>query len=326
MMAGLYKFLNRIKTAQWILVAAGVLTGSIALVIGVSDNLPGIILIYVGLTCLAGAWVWNWPSPREFWILLLISLAAFPVGVVLHNLIYALGTMVVGNRILTGLLGFLGGFFFLVAVMAVGPTALVALIGGIYTSWQGMSRLTLKNRSFRRFQENHRIKEKTLWKLVNLARESASGANLQPLKFILSNTEEKNGLIFPTLSWAGYLKDWAGPIEGERPSAYIILMGDTELAKSFQYDAGIASQSITLGAAELGLGACLIGSIKRDSLRKALSIPEQYEILLVIALGKPGESVVFEEIGEEGEIKYWRDENDIHHVPKRGLEELILEL
>ncbi len=325
-MADLYKFLNRIKTAQWILVAAGVLTGTIALVIGVSDNPPGILLLYIGLTCLAGAWVWNWPSPREFWILLLISLAAFPVGVVLHNLIYALGTMVVGNRILTGLLGFLGGFFFLVAVMAVGPTALVALIGGIYTSWQGMSRLTLKNRSFRRFQESHRIKEKTLWKLVNLARESASGANLQPLKFILYNTEEKNGLIFPMLSWAGYLKDWAGPIEGERPSAYIILLGDTELAKSFQYDAGIASQSITLGAAELGLGACLIGSIKRDSLRKALSIPEQYEILLVIALGKPGESVVFEEIGEEGEIKYWRDEKDIHHVPKRGLEELILEL
>ncbi len=325
-MAGLYKFFNRIKTTQWILFAAGVLTGAIALVIGVSDNLPGIILLYVGLTCLAGAWIWNWSSPREFWILLLISLAAFPVGVVLHNLIYALGTMVVGNRILTGLLGFVGGFFFLVAVMAVGPTALVALIGGIYTSWQGMSRLTQKNRSFRRFQESHRIKEKTLWKMVNLARQSASGANLQPLKFILSNTEEKNGSIFSTLSWAGYLKDWAGPIEGERPSAYIILLGDTELAKSFQYDAGIASQSITLGAAELGLGACLIGSIKRNSLKKALSIPEQYEILLVIALGKPGESVVFEEIGEEGEIKYWRDEKDIHHVPKRGLEELILEL
>lgn len=325
-MNGINKFLTRIRTAQWILIAAGVLTGAAAFVIGVADNPPGILLLYIGLACLAGAWVWNWPSPREFWILLLISLAAFPVGVVLHNLFYALGTQVRGIQILAGLLGFLEVVFFLVAVMAVGPTALVALVGGIYTSWQGMSKLTLSNRSYRRFKEGHRIKEKTLLKLVNLARQSASGANLQPLKFILSNTEEKNALIFPTLSWAGYLKEWAGPIEGERPSAYIILLGDMELAKSFQYDAGITSQSITLGAAELGLGACLIGSIKRDSLRTALSVPERYEILLVIALGKPGESVIVEEIGEDGEIKYWRDENDVHHVPKRGLEEMILEL
>ena len=133
-------------------------------------------------------------------------------------------------------------------------------------------------------------------------------------------------MIFPTLSWAGYLKDWAGPVEGERPSAYIILLGDNELANSFQYDAGINSQSITLGAAELGIGACLIGSIKRDSLRKILSIPERYEILLVIALGKPGERVVMEDIGKDGEIKYWRDEKEIHYVPKRGLEEMILDL
>jgi len=325
-MTGLSKFLNKINAAQWILIAAGILTGAASFVIGVSDNPPGIILLYIGLTCLAGAWVWNWTSPRDFWILLVISLAAFPVGVVLHNLFYALGTLVINSLIVSGLLGFLEALFFLVAVMAVGPTALVALVGGIYTSWQGMNRLTLKNRSFRRFIEGHPIKDRILWKLVNLARQSASGANLQPLKFILSNTEDTNGMIFPTLSWAGYLKDWDGPIEGERPSAYIILLGDTELAKSFQYDAGIASQSITLGAVELGLGACLIGSIKRDSLRKILSVPERYEILLVIALGKPGESVVMAEVGDDGEIKYWRDEKDIHNVPKRKLENLILDL
>jgi len=325
-MTGLNKFLNKINIAQWILIAAGILTGAVAFVIGVSDNLPGIILLYAGLTCLAGAWVWNWTLPRDFWILLVISLVAFPVGVVLHNLFYALGTLVEGSLVLSGLLGFLEALFFLVAVMAVGPTALVALVGGICTSWQGMSRLTLKNRSYRRFIEKHPVKDRTLWKLVNLARQSASGANLQPLKFVLSNTVDKNEMIFPTLSWAGYLKGWTGPIEGERPSAYIILLGDKVLAKSFQYDAGIASQSITLGAAELGLGACLIGSIKRDSLRKILSVPERYEILLVIALGTPGERVVMAEIGDGDEIKYWRDEKDIHNVPKRKLENLILDL
>ena len=210
--------------------------------------------------------------------------------------------------------------------MAVGPTALVALVGGIYTSWQGMTRLTLMNRSYRRFNEDYKVKDKTLWKLVDLVIQSASGANLQPLKFVLSNTDEKNNLIFPTLSWAGYLKDWEGPEEGERPAAYIILLGDTDVAKSFQYDAGIASQSITLGAAEMGLGACLIGSVKRDILRKALAIPESYEILLVIAIGKPAEEVVLIPVDEEGDIKYWRDEKDIHYVPKRDLPEIILDL
>ena len=94
------------------------------------------------------------------------------------------------------------------------------------------------------------------------------------------------------------------------------MLGDTELANSFQYDAGIASQSITLGATEIGLGACLIGSIKRDSLRSALSIPERYEILLVIALGKPGEEVMLEDLGEDGVVKYYRDEASVHHVPQ----------
>ena len=316
--------LARIKTAQWILITAGLISGLVAFLVGVSDNPAGIGLLYLALTCLAAAWVWKWTAPRDFWILLLISLAAFPVGVILHNLFYALGTVVSGIKILDGLLGFLEVMFFLVAVVAVGPAVLVALVGGIYTSWRGMTGLTRSNRSIRRFKESHRISYKQLWKLVNLVRQSASGANLQPLRFILSNTQEKNQLIFPTLSWAAYLKEWIGPAEGERPSAYLILLGDTEVTKSFQYDAGIASQSITLGAAEMGLGGCLIGSIKRDMLREALSIPEQYEILLVIALGKPAEDVVIEELGKEEDIKYWRDEKEIHHVPKRKLSSLIL--
>jgi nitroreductase len=316
---------TRIKTAQWLLIGGGLISGLIAFLIGVSDNPPGIILMYLALICLAAAWVWGWTAPRKFWILLTISLAAFPVGAILHNLFYALGTLVSDIQILEGLLGFLEGTFFLVAVVAFGPAAVVALVGGIYTSWRGMAGLTRANRSIRRFKENHRISDKQLWKLINLVRQSASCANLQPLKFILSNTAEKNQLIFPTLSWAGYIKEWTGPEEGERPSAYIILLGDTEITKSFQYDAGIASQSITLGAAEMGLGGCLIGSIKRDMLRGALSIPERYEILLVIALGKPAEEVLIEDIGVGGDIKYWRDGKEIHHVPKRRLKDLILD-
>lgn len=183
--------------------------------------------------------------------------------------------------------------------------------------------LILKNRSYRRFYQDFQIDCDTLKEIVELARFSASGANLQPLKYILSCTPEKNAKIFSNLAWAGYLKDWEGPDKGERPAAYIIVLGDTEIKSSFSTDSGIASQSILLGATEKGLGGCMLGAINRDKLREALDIPERYKVLLVLALGKPKEKVVLE-TAEEGDIKYYRDSEDVHHVPKRPLEELIV--
>jgi nitroreductase len=185
--------------------------------------------------------------------------------------------------------------------------------------------LVRQNRSYRRFHEDVPVRVETLRALVNLARMSASGSNLQPLKYILSSDRETNARIFPHTRWAGYLKDWDGPAEGERPAAYIVILGDTEIRKSFGCDHGIAAQSIMLGAAERGLGGCMIGSIAKDKLRQTLDIPEQYEILLVLALGKPNETVVLEDVGPDGDIKYYRDEEDVHHVPKRSLEELVVQ-
>jgi nitroreductase len=184
--------------------------------------------------------------------------------------------------------------------------------------------LVLQNRSFRRFHEDHAIELATLKELIDLARICPSGANLQPLKYILSNEPHKNSMIFPHLAWAGYLKDWPGPSEGERPSAYIIVLGDTKINTSFGCDHGIAAQTILLGAVEKGLGGCIIGSIQRDGLRKTLTILPRYEILLVLALGKPKETIQLESVGHDETIKYWRDSEGIHHVPKRSLEEIIL--
>ena len=188
-----------------------------------------------------------------------------------------------------------------------------------------MKELVVKSRSFRRFYEGRPIDVATMHELIDLARISASGANLQPLKYVISCTPEKNALIFPHLVWAGYLRDWSGPEEGERPSAHVIVLGDTEVSKSFGVDHGIAAQNILLGAAERGMGGCMIGSIHRDELRKALDIPARYEILLAIALGWPKEKVVLEAVGPEGDIKYWRDSDGVHHVPKRSLDEILLQ-
>ena len=189
-----------------------------------------------------------------------------------------------------------------------------------------LKELILKNRSYRRFHQDVVMNLEELKELIDLARLSASGANLQSLKYIISNDPLKNAVIFQHLAWAGYLKNWDGPAEGERPSAYIIILGDTEINKSFGCDHGIAAQSILLGAAEIGFGGCMIGSIKRDNLRRDLAIPDRYEILLVLAIGKPKEDVVIENVTADGDIKYWRDDNDIHHVPKRSLDDILINL
>ena len=93
-----------------------------------------------------------------------------------------------------------------------------------------LSDLVRRNRSYRRFQESEPIGAEMLKELVNLARLSASSSNVQPLKYILSCESETNARVFSCLVWAGYLKDWDGPAEGERPSAYIVILGDKEIS------------------------------------------------------------------------------------------------
>lgn len=184
--------------------------------------------------------------------------------------------------------------------------------------------LVEKNRSYRRFDGNHRIAEETLRNLVALARITPSGGNKQPLKYVISCSHEWNARIFETLAWAGYLPDWPGPEEKERPTGYIVVLFDKELQITADIDVGIASQTMLLGAVEQGLGGCMLGSVKRDELARMLSLPEKFAIALVIALGKPVEKVVLEDIAPSGSIKYYRDSSQTHHVPKRSVKELIL--
>jgi nitroreductase len=186
-----------------------------------------------------------------------------------------------------------------------------------------LKELIFKTRSHRRFDETYRIDSKTLESLIDLARLSPSGANRQPLKYIYYNTVSDCEKVFPYLAWAGYLTDWPGPDKGERPTGYIIILGDKSISDIFGVDHGIAAQSIMLGATEAGLGGCIIGSIKREELLNEFSIPDNFEVLLVLALGKPVENVIVEEL-KNNDVKYWRDSNKNHHVPKRSLAELII--
>ena len=185
--------------------------------------------------------------------------------------------------------------------------------------------LFFKTRTCRRFDETQRISLETLENLVDLARLSPSGGNRQPLKFLLYNTPGECEKIFPSLAWAAYLNDWSGPEKGERPSAYIVILGDKSVSDNFGVDHGIAAHAIMLGAVNEGLGGCIIASVTREELMDDLKIPDKYEVLFILALGKPVEKVVIDEIKGD-EVKYWRDDKGNHHVPKRNLKDLIIRL
>lgn len=180
------------------------------------------------------------------------------------------------------------------------------------------------NRSYRRFWENEQISRETLLQLIDSARIVASGANKQAIKYYLSYEKELNQKIFETVAWAGFFKDWPGPVEGERPAAYLVLVQDETYTLGSPADLGIAAQTILLGAIEQDLGGCMIGNIEKTKLHEVLKMPKNHQILLVIALGKPKETVVIDEMDADGDIKYWRDEKQVHHVPKRKLKDIVM--
>ncbi len=184
--------------------------------------------------------------------------------------------------------------------------------------------LVMTSRSYRRFDGNYPVTEDTVRELVELACYVPSARNLQPLKYIAVCEPEIVAALYPSLSWAGYLADWPGPVEGERPPAFIVMLGDSGITKDFACDSGIAAQTILLGATALGLGGCIIGAFQRKKIRELLKIPETFSPLMVIAIGKPVETVVIDQMGNNDSVRYFRDANGIHHVPKRVVEDILL--
>jgi nitroreductase len=186
-----------------------------------------------------------------------------------------------------------------------------------------LEELILKNRSYRRFEQSSKLTKELLSSFINLARLSASARNSQPLKYKIVNSPEECAKIFDLVSWAGYIKDWGGPVEGERPPAYIIQLHDKSISTGYFCDDGISAQSILLGAVEKGYGGCILASVQKERAKQILSLPENLDVIQAIAIGKPTEKVVIEDI-KGGDIKYYRDKNNIHHVPKRLLEDIII--
>ncbi len=179
-----------------------------------------------------------------------------------------------------------------------------------------------KNRSYRRFKSEIKLRSEQIESWIDLARLTASGRNMQPLKYAIVIDEKLCGKIFPFLGWAGYLSDWKGPAEPERPVAYVVVLKDRLISENHYCDDGIAMQSILLAAVEDGFGGCIVGSVNKSKVSRMLELPAHHELLWVVALGKPAEEVVIDTAQDD--IKYWRDEKDVHHVPKRPLNEVLV--
>ena len=185
----------------------------------------------------------------------------------------------------------------------------------------GTYELIIQRRTIRRFKQEP-VPEKLLSKLVNAGRLAPSGANLQPLEFIIVNDIDLINEVFPALKWAGYIAPAGNPPEGKRPMAYVIVLINTDIkSQNGEVDAAAAIENMILVALEQGVGSCWVGAIDRDRLRAMFKIPKIYQIDSVLALGYPDESPELEDA--EDSIKYWKDEQGVLHVPKRKISDII---
>ncbi len=187
--------------------------------------------------------------------------------------------------------------------------------------------LVIANRSYRGFDENRRITREELVQMVDCARLTASSVNMQPFRYYLAWEKEEVDRIQPITKWAKNLPDLSLPHEGMCPTGFIVICQDTRVWESvarFQKDVGIAAQTILLEATEMGLGGCMIGNFSAAQVKETLGLAEYLAPLLIVAVGKPAEKVVLTQIGEGEPTAYYRDEDDVHYVPKRRLEDILL--
>ena len=181
----------------------------------------------------------------------------------------------------------------------------------------------MKRRTIRKFVQE-KVSDDKLVELIDCARVAAYGANMQPLKFRIITDSDERAQIFPMTKWAGYLSDGT-PKENERPTAYIAVLGDKEIKAnaSFEVEAGAAVTTMMLEAVEMGLSSCWLGAIERENIKNALKIPQNLDVVYLLALGYAAQESKVCEMSE-GNVKYFLDDSNVINVPKRSLDEIIV--
>jgi len=187
--------------------------------------------------------------------------------------------------------------------------------------------LVAKNRSYRGYDESVKLTRDQLVDIVDAARLTPFSQNFQSFKYYLSWEAEQNAIIQPLTGWARWLQPTQLPREGKCPTGFIVICYDKDIgpgAPRFSKDVGIVAQTMLLRAVEMDLGGIMIGNFSPEKISTALELPDNLVPQLIVAIGKPDEEIVLTEVAEDGEINYYRDENDVHYVPKRKLEDLLV--
>ncbi len=187
--------------------------------------------------------------------------------------------------------------------------------------------LAKKSRSWRGYDETRRITRAELTALVDCARLAPSSVNRQPFQYYLACEQAQLDLIQPLTGWARALPEKRLPYPGKRPTAFIVICQNTLWEADtdrFRVDLGAVAQTMLLAATEQGLGGIMIGNFSPEKLSAALSLPAHLAPLLIVAFGKPDETVILKDALPGEDLRYYRDENDVHYVPKRRLEDVVL--
>ena len=190
-----------------------------------------------------------------------------------------------------------------------------------------MKDLVRRSRSYRGYDESRKITREELLELVECARLAPSSVNMQPLKYLLVYEPDQVATLQPLTKWARALQPMELPHKGHCPTAFIVICQDTQLNESiarFQKDVGIVAQTMLLAAVEMGLGGCMIGNYDAGQVQQAMGLAPHLAPVLIVALGKPDETIVLTDLPQDGSTNYYRDGEDVHYVPKRPLKDLII--
>lgn len=182
--------------------------------------------------------------------------------------------------------------------------------------------LLLKNRSCRGYDHSVRVGEDVLRKIVAVNTKIPSARNQQALRFRLVAAEDEVSVVNQNIKLGGALPELHLPFPGTEPLSFIIVCSAIEPERYVYVDLGISLQSMLLKAVEIGLNGLIVCAFNAKEIAEALHL--EMPPLAVLAIGKSAERFKLVDMPSDGSVKYYRDADGVHCVPKRGVEEILI--
>lgn len=184
-----------------------------------------------------------------------------------------------------------------------------------------LDELLLRNRSHRGYLKDYVVKREELERIVGVCSKLASGCNQQVLRYHLVTRGEESEHVLQCIRLGAALPELHLPLPGTEPEAFIIACCGVPESKLVDMDLGIALQSMSLKAVEMGLNALIIGAFNKAEVKTLL--PDGMEPLAILAVGKGIEKIELVPIAPGESHAYYRQEG-VHYVPKVQAKDLIV--